>query len=498
VSSMENFRSISIFIFGCIFSAVYGQVLELDERFLELRKQGDWLIEFYAPWCGHCKKLEPTYKEVALALRNAGIHVAKIDATRFTGVSSEFGVRGFPTIKFITGDKVYTHNGERSKEALVEFAHRARGPILRPVASVGKYKEEVGLRGNSVFFMYIGDTSDPHDDLYKKYAEIAEELAVQSYFYIGSANVLPEDVKRTIKEMPTVLVFKDHTHYQFKPEENVATKSELTAWINAERFHAFPQVTGGALNEMSTLGKLVVILVVDKTDTQNKAKHDRVKEQVRMMAVNQRSKYHKDFQFVWMSDNEAVNSITMTTIPMPGMLVYDTETMYYYTPEGRVDKMCIEDMKTFIEGCRDGKIQAFGGNSFFQRLKRAFYELFMAIYSVWATSIWLGLLVFGLPSLIISVVCYALLYYRVYGQHLFGLSVWATSIWLGLLVFGLPSLIISVVCYALCCMEPMDENEMEKDEDDDDDDVYSGGASIQNGAEEEEQEVPDDGHLKKE
>merc|ERR1712186_251371 len=59
----------------------------------------DVLVEFYAPWCGHCKKLEPVYRDVAKRLEGVGtMVVAKIDATSndVEGVDIE----GFPTIKF--------------------------------------------------------------------------------------------------------------------------------------------------------------------------------------------------------------------------------------------------------------------------------------------------------------------------------------------------------------------------------------------------------------
>ena len=54
--------------------------------------------QFYAPWCGHCKKLEPVFKHVGQSLAHENIRVGRVDCTRFTNVAKEFDIRGYPTI----------------------------------------------------------------------------------------------------------------------------------------------------------------------------------------------------------------------------------------------------------------------------------------------------------------------------------------------------------------------------------------------------------------
>jgi thiol-disulfide isomerase/thioredoxin len=51
----------------------------------------------YAPWCGHCKRLAPTWDELAGEVSDA--HIAKVDCTQHGSVCQEQGIRGYPTIK---------------------------------------------------------------------------------------------------------------------------------------------------------------------------------------------------------------------------------------------------------------------------------------------------------------------------------------------------------------------------------------------------------------
>lgn len=111
-------------------TALAGEVVVLDADSFEHLTQaatgattGDWFVKFYAPWCGHCKKLAPTWEQLADELEGGTVNVAKVDVTAARALGKRFGIQGFPTLLFFHHGTIYKYAGKRDLDSLAAFAN---------------------------------------------------------------------------------------------------------------------------------------------------------------------------------------------------------------------------------------------------------------------------------------------------------------------------------------------------------------------------------------
>ncbi|XP_055328924.1 protein disulfide-isomerase A6 homolog [Paramacrobiotus metropolitanus] len=115
----------------------------------EVVKSNDlWIVEFFAPWCGHCKSLAPEYAKAAKALKGF-IKVGAVNVDDQRSLGQEYNVQGFPTIKIFGTDKKKPeeYSGPRTAEGLIDGAFKAARAAA--LGRIGKKASSGGGGGSS-------------------------------------------------------------------------------------------------------------------------------------------------------------------------------------------------------------------------------------------------------------------------------------------------------------------------------------------------------------
>jgi len=150
----------------------------------------DVLIEFYAPWCGHCKSLAPTYEKLAKAYASEkNIVIASVDADAHRELGTRFGVTGFPTLKYFPKeDKAgQEYSAGRQLEDFVSFINDKTGAKR---TATGDLSADAGttVALNDLAKTYIAASAAERAEIKAKMSTIAKEVGTEdAQHYVKTA-----------------------------------------------------------------------------------------------------------------------------------------------------------------------------------------------------------------------------------------------------------------------------------------------------------------------
>lgn len=305
------------------------------------------LVEFYAPWCGHCKALAPEYAKAAgqLAEKNSPIKLAKLDATEEGKVAEKFEVRGYPTLKFFKNGKDMEYNGGRTAETIISWLEKKTGPPAKAletveaakafiednkIAVIGFFKDATSAAAKQ--FLSVASNMDDYpfgivseDAVTAEYEVKGDSVALFKKFDEGRNNFEGEITEAALTKfvagnaLPLVVDFNQETAQKIFSGE---IKSHLLMFVSAK---------GDAYNAQVEVAKTV-------------AKEN--KGDLLFVTINTDEDDHKRImEFFGIEDSELP---TMRIIKLE-------EDMSKYKPESK--EIEVENMRSFVTKYKAGELK---------------------------------------------------------------------------------------------------------------------------------------------
>nr|XP_010930795.1 protein disulfide isomerase-like 5-2 [Elaeis guineensis] len=327
-----------------------GTVIELDEsNFDSAIAAFDYiLVDFYAPWCGHCKRLSPELDAAApiLAGLDKPIVIAKINADKYRKLATKHEIDGFPTLKIFMHGIPVEYTGPRKAELLVRFLKKFVAPdvsLLESDSAIHGFVEAAGTH----FPIFIGFGLDE-----SVIVELAVKYKKKAWFSIAKGFSEDIMVAYDFDKVPALVslhpkykeqsVFYGPFEGQFLEDFIRQNQLPLTVPINPETLKLLT----------NDERKIVLTIMEDETDEKSLSL-------IKILRAAASANRDLVFGYVGVKQfEEFVDTFDITrSFKMPIMLVWDRNEDYHLVvgSESLEDEDQGSQISRFLEGYREGR-----------------------------------------------------------------------------------------------------------------------------------------------
>jgi len=218
------------------------------------------MVKFYAPWCGHCKKMAPEYIKLAQQVKesNEDIVIAELDATVHTKAGAKYEVKGYPKLKLFVDGVPIDYEGERTSDSILRFIRKKSQPASVELKSQEEIKRKTEIKGRRCILI-----SDNPEHL-KGYMSTARIMEKFSFFHTSEElgkTVFPEITK------PSVVVLRDFGQQQLIYEGPIDS-DKLANFLKKNQDDDVVDLDSDLTNEIfeKRTKKAVMLIYGDKID----------------------------------------------------------------------------------------------------------------------------------------------------------------------------------------------------------------------------------------
>lgn len=196
------------------------------------------LIYFYAPWCGHCRRMSPEFERAARRLKEYGIPLGKVDATKEKSLAEVNEVRSYPTLLLYRRGRRFEYNGPREETGIVNHMLNLSQYPSSEVSSLKQFKKAI----HPITLTVLAVFSKHRGPFYKEFEAAANNLRGRHTFYHTYSKELASHYK--VGENSLVLIHPEIVRSQYEEPYYTFSRPDATQ-VHIERFmeeHLFPLV----------------------------------------------------------------------------------------------------------------------------------------------------------------------------------------------------------------------------------------------------------------
>mmetsp|Transcript_6152 Transcript_6152/g.16988 ORF Transcript_6152/g.16988 Transcript_6152/m.16988 type:complete len:501 (-) Transcript_6152:102-1604(-) len=235
-------------------------VLVLNDKTFEAAVKSNpfILVEFYAPWCGHCKQFAPEYAAAAKQLKQATppVPLAKVDATAEHKLAEEHGVRGYPTVRLFIDGQDMEYTGGRTEQSIVTWVVKKTGDAaiaLPDVAAAEDFEKD-----NKLGVVGLFDESSSRT----AFETAARQVEDVMFAYSTAAPVLA----RYKVQAPALRMFFPHDEQVANFEGDMSNVEEIERFVKSYRQPLVIPFDGETAADIFGDGRAIVVLFRDNDD----------------------------------------------------------------------------------------------------------------------------------------------------------------------------------------------------------------------------------------
>mmetsp|Transcript_9163 Transcript_9163/g.19843 ORF Transcript_9163/g.19843 Transcript_9163/m.19843 type:complete len:436 (+) Transcript_9163:90-1397(+) len=218
-----------------------------------------WLLKFYAPWCGHCKKMAPVLDTAAAKLKGK-MAIGKIDCTQHKAVCNNHKVKGFPTLKYSIDGKVMDYSGGRDELDILSFAHKMSEPAviqIRRLEEAKKFAHQSA--GEGIVFLGSGKKDAKLRNVFKN---VARKMQANAYFLWLEQLESPTDDERDNSYVDRIEVGITEPG-RWETTEADLTEENFAAWVKDQNIPTISTLTPKNFQRISRNGRPLLMAIVD-------------------------------------------------------------------------------------------------------------------------------------------------------------------------------------------------------------------------------------------